>query len=135
MDTGAIIAIVAGAVVLLLLVAWVLPRLNQRRDERLRGKADEERYQARDRELSAERTQAVADEKAARARQQAAQAEQNAREASRQRELAGEHHERARDLDPDWDGNSDDSRDRDSRYAENGRDTEGAEDARQTSER
>jgi hypothetical protein len=126
MDAGVIIAIVAGALVLLLLIAWVLPRFNQRRAEQLRSKAGEERYEARDRELSAERAQASADERAARARRETAQAEVSAREASRQRELAGEHHERARDLDPDVD---------ESDYERDGQDSserEGTSDARQT---
>jgi FtsZ-interacting cell division protein ZipA len=120
MDTGVIIAIVVGALVLVLLVAWALPRLTERRAEQLRTKAGDERYEARNRELSAERAQAAADERAARARREAAQAEASAREASRQRELAGQHRERAHDFDPDMDGEDvydDDGRRNDARQA------------------
>ena len=103
MDTGAVIAIVVGALILLLLLAWALPRMRERKNEQLRSQAGEERYAARDRQLRADKAQAAADEKAARARREAAQAEERAREATHQREAAGEHMERARELDPDVD--------------------------------
>jgi hypothetical protein len=115
MDAGGVIAIIAGVLVLLLLLAWALPRIRGSRKERLRNRAGEERYEARGRELSAEQAQAAADEQAARARRQAAQAEVSAREAAGQREVAGEHRERARELDPDTDEDPGD-RDREARF-------------------
>jgi hypothetical protein len=101
METGAVIALIAAAVVVLLLVALALPALRHKREEKLRERAGDERYEARSRQLAAERAQAGADERAARARRQSALAEERAREASREREAAGEHMERASALDPD----------------------------------
>jgi hypothetical protein len=107
MSTGAVIVIVAAAVIVLLLLAWAVPRMRNRRNEQLRSRADEERYEGRNRQLRAEQEQATADERAARAKRQAAEAEQHAREAAREREIAGGHIERARELDPDVDQDDD----------------------------
>jgi hypothetical protein len=101
MSAGAIIAIVIGVIVLLAIFAVVLPRTRARRIEQRREMAADHREQADIRETRARRESAAADEQAARARRQAAQAEERARVAEAEREVARDHTERARELDPD----------------------------------
>ena len=115
MSTGAIIAIVIGAILLVALIALVARAAGQRRLERRREAAGEQRDQARTRAIQAEsaratsderaaraqRAEAEAEEKAAQARREGAVAQQSSAEAERQSEAARAHHDRARRLDPD----------------------------------
>jgi hypothetical protein len=79
MSTGAIIAIVVGALILIVLLALLVPRM--------RGRAEERRREGRRQELAGEHRAA--------AERQAAQAELAEREAQRQRAEAELHEARA----------------------------------------
>ena len=115
MSTGAIIAIVIAAVILIAVVALLGKRGRERRLEGRRVEAQEHRDQARMRARTAEREQADADEAAARAKKARAIAEEQAAQARRaeaEAEAKTEHarHERghaealhghAEEIDPD----------------------------------
>ena len=101
MSAGAIIAIVIGAIVLIVLIALVVQRQRARRLDQRRGEAAELRDEARVRGTRAERERAAADEQAAAARRKAAEAEERALRAQREQAVAQEHEERARAVDPD----------------------------------
>ena len=115
MSTGAIIAIVIGAVVLVGLLVLLARRGRERRLESRRVEATEHRSEARVRARTADREQADADEAAARAKKARAAAEEQAAVARRaeadaeakadhahhERTQAEELHGRAGELDPD----------------------------------
>ena len=103
MDTGVIIAIVVGALIVLALL-WLLGRRarEQRLDTR-RGEARQIRREAEVSRAQADGTRAEAEERAARARREEASArEQAAHAESRQQEARDRHLEAAR-VDPDVD--------------------------------
>src|SRR5205814_4464497 len=114
-STGAIIAIVIGAILLLAVVVLVARVAGRRRLEGRREAAGEQRDQAQTRSLQAETTRAEADQRAARAQRAEAEAEEKAAlarkegataqqresEAQRQSEAARTHHVRACRIDPD----------------------------------
>ena len=126
MSTGAIIAIVIGALLLVALLVVLARRGRERRFENMRVEAQEHRNEARIRERGAKRDQAEADEAAARAKKARAIAEEQAAQAQRaeaEAEAKSEHaqhqrgqvdqlHERATEIDPDADdeGGNDDGR-------------------------
>jgi hypothetical protein len=115
MSTGAIVAIVIGALILIALAVMLARRGRERRLESMREEAQEHRSQARMRARTAEREQADADEAAARAKKARAIAEEQAAQARRaeaEAEAKSEHaqherghaeelHGRATELDPD----------------------------------
>jgi hypothetical protein len=124
MSTGAIVAIVIGAVLLIVLLAFLAKRGRERRFESMRLEAQEHRNEARIRERSAARDQAEADEAAARAKKARAIAEEQAAQARRaeaEAEAKAEHaqherghveqlHERATEIDPDASAGEDENR-------------------------
>jgi hypothetical protein len=99
MSTIAIIAIVAGAVILLALIASAIakPRIDGRR----RGRARDLRDRAAIREARAQKEQATAAEQRARARRASAEAEERSRLADRELAAAGKEQRRADGVDPD----------------------------------
>ena len=115
MSAGTIVGIVAGAVVLIALIAFAVvatrrARLDSRRRKagELRHQADERRIQveasrasAAERAARAQRAQAEAEERTAQARQDSALAQKEARAAEEQTAMAREHYDRARAVDPD----------------------------------
>jgi hypothetical protein len=115
MSTGAIVAIVIGALILIALMVFLARRGRERKLESMREEAHEHRSQARVRARSAEREQADADEASARAKKARAQAEEQAAQARRaeaEAEAKAEHatherthaeqlHGRATEIDPD----------------------------------
>lgn len=117
MSTGAIIAIVIGALILIGLIVLLARKGRERKVEQRRVEAHEHRNEARVRARTADREQAEADEAAARAKKARAQAEEQAAQARRseaeaeskadhahhERSQADELHGRAVDLDPDAD--------------------------------
>jgi hypothetical protein len=103
MDTGVIIAIVVGALVLIALFAIAARRGRERKLETRRSEAAEHRLEAEVRGARADRQEAGAEERAARAKREQALAQEQAARARQERGLAEERHERARDIDPDVD--------------------------------
>jgi hypothetical protein len=103
MSTGAVIAIIIAAVIVLALLFFLLPRARNRRLEQRRSRARDIRAEARGPALEAQKAQAEADERAARARREAAEAEARSREARGRRSVAEEQLEKARRIDPDAD--------------------------------
>jgi FtsZ-interacting cell division protein ZipA len=115
MSTAAIIAIVVGAVLLLVLFVLGTRMARQRRLEGRREKAVELRQQAQHGERTAEDARAAADEETARAQRVRAEADEKEAEARRHEiaaqertgeaegktVVAREHHDRAREVDPD----------------------------------
>ena len=115
MSTGAIVAIVIGALLLVALLVVLARRGRERRFENMRAEAQEHRNEARIRERGAKRDQAEADEAAARAKKARAIAEEQAAQAQRaeaeaeaksehaqhQRGQVDELHTRATEVDPD----------------------------------
>lgn len=115
MSTGAIIAIVAGAIVLVAVLVLLTRAARGRRLESRREDAAELRQRAAARERSAadaraaadeesaraQRVRAEADEKAAQARRNEIAAQERAGDAERETLVAREHHDRAREIDPD----------------------------------
>jgi FtsZ-interacting cell division protein ZipA len=115
MSTGAIVAIVIGAVLLIALLVFLARRGRERRFEKMRSEAQEHRQEARIRQRSAARDQAEADEAEARAKKARASAEEQAAQARRaeaEAEAKADHarherghveqlEERATELDPD----------------------------------
>lgn len=124
MSTGAIVAIVIGALLLIALLVFLARRGRERRFENMRTEAQEHRSEARIRARSAERDQAEADEAAARAkkaravaeeqdaqaRRAEAEAEAKADHAHHEREHAEQLHERAVEVDPDSNGDEEGGR-------------------------
>ena len=124
MSTGAIVAIVIGALLVIALLVVLAKRGRERRFENMRQEAQEHRSEARVRSRSAERDQAEADEAAARAKKARATAEEQAAHARRaeaeaeakadharhEREHADSLHQRAGEIDPDADGEQDNRR-------------------------
>ena len=118
MSTGAIVAIVIGALILIALLVLLARRGRERQIEGRRVEAHEHRSEARVRARSAEKEQAEADEAAARAKKARAVAEEHGAQARRaeaeaeakqdhahhERTQAEELHGRATELDPDGDG-------------------------------
>jgi FtsZ-interacting cell division protein ZipA len=128
MSTAAIIAIVVGAILLVVLIVVGTRMARQRHLEGRREKAGELRQQAQHRDRTAqdaraatdeesaraERVRAEADEKEAEARRHEIAAQQRAGEAEGKTVVAREHHERAREVDPDVsDSGEDEARDLD----------------------
>ena len=103
MDTGVIIAIVVGALILLALLALLAKRGRDRKLESNRQEAREIRRGAEVSRAQADKTQAEADVQAAEARRQEAQSRQRAAEAEEQQREARERHLEAARLDPDVD--------------------------------
>ncbi|MFL5845841.1 MAG: hypothetical protein ACJ762_14230 [Solirubrobacteraceae bacterium] len=124
MDTGTIIAIVVGAIVLIALLVLVSRAARNRKLEAHRTEAAELRTKAEQRRVRAERHGAVAEEKsaiadraeaeareaAAVAKRERAEAQERAAFAEREGRTAQEHQERASELDPDADDNGKDER-------------------------
>jgi hypothetical protein len=103
MDTGVIIAIVVGVLILLGLL-WLLARSGRnRRHEARRVEAREIRREAEVGTAQADRTRAEADAQAAEARRQDALARERAASADEQRRDARERHIAAAEKDPDAD--------------------------------
>ena len=95
MSTLAIVVIVAGAVILLALIAtrsFAKPKI----DEQRRGKARQLRARADERRVRAEHAHPGATEQQARARREAIEADESAQAADEELALAGEDHRRAR---------------------------------------
>jgi predicted lipid-binding transport protein (Tim44 family) len=117
MSTLGTIAIVAGALVVLTLVAILVmearrKRLDSRREEagelrkdaQRQGRlAERQRAEADERAARAKKAEAEAEEKAAQARRESALAEQRASVAGRQERFARDRHDEARSVDPDVD--------------------------------
>ena len=103
MSTGAIVAIVVGAIVLLGLAVVLVSKTRGRRRESRRAQAGEIRREAQVRGAQAERHQAEAEERAARARKEQALADEQAAHAERTKRFARERGEEADQLDPDAD--------------------------------
>ena len=101
MDTGVIIAIVVGALLLLALFMLLGRKGRERKLETKRQEAREIRREAHVTEAQADRTSAEADERAAKARREEAAAREQAAEAERHQEAAAERHAEADDRDPD----------------------------------
>jgi FtsZ-interacting cell division protein ZipA len=124
MSTGAIVAIVIGALLVIALLVFLAKRGRERRFENMRLEAQEHRDEARVRARSAERDQAeadqaeaqakkaraIAEEQAAQARRAEAEAEAKADHARHEREHADSLHQRAGEIDPDADGDQNDRR-------------------------
>lgn len=124
MSTGAIVAIVIGALLVIALLVFLAKRGRERRFENMRLEAQEHRDEARVRARSADRDQAEADEAAARSKKARAIAEEQAAQARRaeaeaeakadharhEREHADSLHQRAGEIDPDADGEQDNRR-------------------------
>ena len=103
MDTGVIIAIVVGVLILLALL-WLLARAGRnRRHEARRVEAREIRREAEVGTAQADRTRAEADAQAAEARRQDALARERAASADEQHREARERHVEAARKDPDAD--------------------------------
>lgn len=105
MDTGVIVAIVIGVLLLLALVMLLGRKGRERKLETKRQEAREIRRDATVTEAQAERTRAEADERAAKARREEAAARQTAAEAERHEEAAAARHAEADEHDPDVKGN------------------------------
>jgi hypothetical protein len=115
MSTGAIVAIVVGAIILVGVIVILARRAgargraaHRREAGRLREQADAHTIQAESARASADekaaqsaRAEAEADEKAAQAKRAAAQAHQQASQAEHESEIVRAHHDRARAVDPD----------------------------------
>jgi nitrogen fixation-related uncharacterized protein len=103
MDTGVIIAIIAGALILLALL-WLVTRAGRtRRHEKLRTEAREIRREAELGRAQADKTQAEAEAQSAEARRQDALARERAASAEEQHDEARERHLEAAKKDPDAD--------------------------------
>ena len=134
MDTGVIVAIVVGVLIVLALV-WFLGRAGRsRRDETHRAEAREMRREADVGSAKADRTRAEADAQAAEARRQEALARERSVSADEQHREARERHIEAAEKDPDADPDEA-AAEFDSRHAETtgtgttGADTTGADTA------
>jgi FtsZ-interacting cell division protein ZipA len=101
MDTGVIIAIAIGAIVLIALVVMIGRSKRQERLEGRRDEAHDHREQARVRSARADRAEAEAEERAARAKREQALAEEQAVKARAERGEAQERREYAEHVDPD----------------------------------
>ena len=148
MSTGAIVAIVIGALILIALMVFLARRGRERRLESMREEAHEHRSQARVRARTAEREQADADEAAARAKKARAAAEEQAAQARRaeaEAEAKSEHaqherghaeqlHGRATELDPDADDDSGEGRNGRRRLFGRGRDDDQVDEREQTTD-
>jgi hypothetical protein len=103
MDTGVIIAIIVGVLILLALL-WLLGKKGrERKHEANREQAREVRRGAAVNQAQADKTRAEADLQAAEARRQEATARERAAEADDQHREARERHLEAARLDPDVD--------------------------------
>lgn len=103
MDTGVIVAIVIGALIVLALL-WLLGRrARERKLDTRRGEAREIRREAEVSRAQADRTRAEADERAARARREEATAREQAAHAESKQEEARDRHLQAASVDPDVD--------------------------------
>jgi hypothetical protein len=103
MSTGAIIAIVVAALIVLAIL-WLVGRRS--RERRLDSRRHEAREIRRDAEVSraqADRTQAEAEERGARARREEATAREQSARAEEQQQEARDRHLEAASLDPDVD--------------------------------
>src|SRR3954467_11190895 len=101
MGTGGIVAIcIIAAVVLIAFVLVSRTARNKRLDQR-RDQARDLRRDARQRDLTAQREQALADEKAALAKRAQAEAQLRSQRAEEHGRFAREHHEKATSVDPD----------------------------------
>ena len=103
MSTGAIIAIVVGALILLALLWFVLRAGRERRLDTRREEAREIRREAEVGSAQADKSRAEADAQAAEARRQDALARERAATADEQHREARERHIEAADKDPDAD--------------------------------
>ena len=115
METGIIVAIVVGALLLIVLAVAMSRAAKNRKLEERRVEAGELREEAQRRGVTAQRHQAEAEERAATAERAEAEAREKAAIANRERALADERgfvaeregriaretHERAAELDPD----------------------------------
>lgn len=126
MDTGAVIAIVIAALVLIALFVVLSRAARAKKMDARRNEAGELRQEAQQRGLKAERHHAVAEEKEAIADRAEAEARQQAAIAKRERaeaqersavaehegHIAREHQEKAYEVDPDADTSDKDTKDR-----------------------
>jgi hypothetical protein len=103
MDTGVIIAIVVGALVLIAAIVLASRMARERRLEGKRDQAREVRQEAQIRGAKADRQHAEAEERAARARKEQAIAEEQAAKADEHRRFARDRHVEADKIDPDAD--------------------------------
>ncbi len=103
MSTGAIIAIVIGALIVLALIMLLARKGRQRRLDSRRQQAGEIRREAQVHSARADQAEAEAQEQAARAKREEAEARETAAQAAERRREADEHHRRAAELDPDAD--------------------------------
>ena len=104
MDAGVIVAIVVGAIVLIVLFALIGKKGRERKLETSRTEEHELSREAQVKQSQADRHKAEADERAARARKEQAIAEEQAAHAEKHSRFARDRHEKATDLDPDSDG-------------------------------
>jgi hypothetical protein len=101
MDTGVIVAIVIGAIVLIALVAFLAKRGRDSRRDTKRVEAHETRREAQVRGARADKAEAYADERAARAKREQAEAQEAAAVADKERRASRDRHEYADNVDPD----------------------------------
>jgi uncharacterized membrane protein YgaE (UPF0421/DUF939 family) len=101
MDTGVIIAIAVGVIVLIAVIALLGKRKREERLDTRRGEAHEHRETARVHSARADRTEAEAEERAARAKREQALAEEQAVKARNEKRTAQDKHEYAEQIDPD----------------------------------
>ncbi|HEX8204682.1 MAG TPA: hypothetical protein VF587_01345 [Solirubrobacteraceae bacterium] len=106
MDTGVIVAIVVGAILLIALFAFMSRQAKTKRTEQRRVEARSHREEARVRGARATRAEAEAEERAARAKREQALAEEQAATAQRERRFARSKEQKAAELDPDHDGST-----------------------------
>ena len=104
MDTGVIIAIVIGVLLLVALFALLGKRGKERKNETRRVESREIKREAEVKDAQADRVSAESEERAARARREEAMAREQAAEAQQHKREAHEHHAKAHDLDPDAKG-------------------------------
>jgi biopolymer transport protein ExbB/TolQ len=103
MDTGVIVAIAVGALILIALLVVLARRARERKFEARREEAAEHRLEGQIRGARADRQEAAAEESGARAKAEQATAREQAARARQERELAEGRHEHARQVDPDVD--------------------------------
>jgi hypothetical protein len=103
MDAGVIVAIVIGALALLIVLTLVAKRGRESRRETRRNEAVEIRREGEVRSARADGARAEAEERSARARREQAVARERAARAEVLEGEAEEHRVRAADVDPDGD--------------------------------
>jgi FtsZ-interacting cell division protein ZipA len=104
MDTGVIIAIVIGVLLLIALFVLLGKKGRERKMETRRDESREIRREAEVKDARADRVGAEAEERAAKARREEAIAREQSAEAEKHKREAHEHHAKAHEIDPDAKG-------------------------------